>query len=144
MNNFSFWQKWLTWANVLGLIIGLLVAFFPFSIFFDLHHSKTQDVFFEGQAMPENIRLLIRWLFGIIGGTIAGYHLLMIYVSEYAFSLKQKWAWRACLYSIIAWFLIDSSLSIYFGAIHNVYLINLAGLVMILLPLINTRKYFFR
>ena len=42
---FLFWQRWLTYANVLTVGVGLL----PFK----------------------------NWLFGIIGGTIVGFHLLI-------------------------------------------------------------------
>ncbi|NRB51931.1 MAG: hypothetical protein HRU41_29940 [Saprospiraceae bacterium] len=43
---FIFWQKWLTWANVLTTFVGVLVAFAGNSIFFRLHNEYTIDAFF--------------------------------------------------------------------------------------------------
>ena len=83
-----------------------------------------------------------KWLFGIIGGTIVGFHLLMILISENAFKQKEKWAYQAMWGGLLSWFVIDSSISWYYGAIHNIVLINLVALFLIGLPLIMTRKAF--
>lgn len=48
---FYFWQKWLTYANVLTIGIGLLVAFAGNSWVFDLHNKYTIEVFFDGQTL---------------------------------------------------------------------------------------------
>ena len=141
-NKFNFWQKWLTWANVLTLIVGLLVAFAGNSIFFRLHNAYTNEVFFGGEPMSEELMRFKNWLFGIIGGTIVGFHLLMIMISEYAFRQKEKWAYRAMWLGLISWFVIDSTISVYYGAIHNLVLINLVALILIGLPLIMTRRAF--
>jgi len=139
---FKFWQKWLTYANVLTLIVGLLVAFAGNSIFFELHNTYTKAVFFEGQEFTGDILRFKNWLFEIIGGTIVGFHLLMIMISENAFKKKERWAYQALWSGLIAWFLIDSSISVYYGAIHNLVLINLVALFLIGLPLIMTRNVF--
>lgn len=48
---FYFWQKWLTYANVLTIGIGFLVAFAGNSWVFDLHNKYTIEVFFNGQTL---------------------------------------------------------------------------------------------
>ena len=82
------------------------------------------------------------WLFGIIGGTIVGFHVLMIMISENSFKRKEPWSFRAMVYGLLSWFVVDSSISIYYGAIHNVVLINVVALLLIGLPLAMTRKEF--
>ena len=139
---FNFWQKWLTYANVMTLIVGLLVAFAGNSIFFEIHNDYTKDVFFKGQEFQEDILRFKNWLFGIIGGTIVGFHSLMIMISEYAFKKKESWAYRALWLGLMSWFIIDSSISVYYGAIHNLVMINLIALILISLPLIMTRNEF--
>lgn len=141
-SHFSFWQRWLTWANVITVMVGLLVAFAGNSIFFELHNTYTQEVFFEGQEITSELLLLKNWLFGIIGGTIVGFHILMIFISENSFQNKEPWAYYAMWLGLLSWFIIDSSISIYYGALYNVLLINLIALILIGLPLIMTRKYF--
>ena len=92
---FTFWQRWLTYANVLTVGVGLLVAFAGNSMFFELHNDYTKEVFFSGNDFAPSILKFKNWLFGIIGGTIVGYHILMIMISENAFKKKETWAYKA-------------------------------------------------
>jgi uncharacterized BrkB/YihY/UPF0761 family membrane protein len=141
-SKFNFWQKWLTWANVMTVMVGLIAAFAGNSIFFEAYNSFTEEVFFQGNKMEGDLLDLKNWLFGIIGGTIVGYHILMIMISENAFKKKERWAYNALWFALLSWFLIDRGISCYYGAIHNVIMINLVALVLIGLPLVMTRKAF--
>ncbi|MDY7395080.1 hypothetical protein UMM65_07490 [Aureibaculum sp. 2210JD6-5] len=142
--NFIFWQKWLTYANVITVIVGLLVAFAGNSFFFELHNEYTRDVFFKSKEFQPEVLALKNWLFGIIGATIIGFHILMIMISENAFKNEERWAYNSMWYGILSWFLIDSGISLYYGAIHNVVLINLVALLIIGIPLVMTRKNFYQ
>lgn len=141
-DRFSFWQKCLTYANIMTLFVGILVAFAGNSILFDFHNTFTWDIFFEGNVPPQHILDFKSWLFGIIGGSIIGFHSLMIAISENAFKKKEKWAYNALWIGLLSWFIVDSSISVYFGAIHNLLLINMVALLIIGIPLIATRKEF--
>ena len=66
----------------------------------------------------------------------------MIMISENAFKHKEKWAYQAMWIGMLSWFLIDSGLSFYYGAIHNILIINIVALMLIGLPLVMTRKEF--
>lgn len=140
--NFNFWQKCLTYANLITIGVGLLVAFAGDSIFFELHNQYTKEVFFAGQEFEPDVLIFKKWLFGIIGGTIVGFHLLMVMISENAFKKKEVWAYKAMWGGLLSWFMIDSGLSLYYGAIHNLVLINIVALILIGIPLIMTRKEF--
>jgi len=140
--NFHFWQKWLTWANVMTIGVGILVAFAGNSIFFDLHNAGTEGVFFPETGFNPEIIQLKNWLFGIIGGTIVGFHVLMAFISENAFKRRERWAYQAMWAGMLSWFLIDSGISLYSGAVHNVVMINLVALVLIGLPLVITWRDF--
>ena len=63
-------------------------------------------------------------------------------ISENAFKEKEVWAYKALWLGLISWFCIDSGISIYYGAIHNIVLINIVALILIGLPLVMTRKEF--
>lgn len=140
---FLFWQKCLTYANVLTCLVGVLVAFAGNSIFFEIHNSYTQEVFFDSQSFSPEVLKLKNWLFGIIGGTIVGFHLLVIWISENAFKKKERWAHQAIVWAMLSWFVIDSGISFYNGALHNIVLINLVALIIIGIPLFMTRKAFY-
>lgn len=143
MSKFMFWQKWLTYANVLTIGVGLLVAFFGNSIFLEIHNDYTVNVFFGGVPLTRETLQLKNWLFGVAGGTIVGFHLLMVFISENAFKKRERWAYLAMWYGLLSWFIIDSSISVYYGAVYNVVLINLVALVIIGLPLLVVRKAFY-
>lgn len=139
---FNFWQKWLTYANLMSVGVGILAAFAGNSFFFELHNDYTREVYFNSNDFNPDVLRMKNWLFGIIGGTIVGYHILMIMISENSFKKKELWAYRALWFGLISWFCIDSGISIYYGAVHNVILINIFALVLIGLPLVMTRNEF--
>ncbi len=139
---FIFWQKWLTYANVMTICVGILVGFAGNSFFFTLHNEYTKEVFFNTQEFDPAVLQFKNWLFGIIGGTIVGFHILMVMISENAFKRKEKWAYNAMWLGLLSWFCIDSGISIYYGAIHNVVIINLVALILIGLPLVMTKNVF--
>ena len=139
---FIFWQKWLTYANVITIAVGFLVAFAGNSFVFEVHNEYTKEVFLGGNDFEPHLLKFKNWLFGIIGGTIVGFHILMIMISENAFKKKEKWAYRAMWLGLLSWFLIDSGISIYYGAIHNLILINCVALLLIGIPLVMTRNEF--
>ncbi len=142
--SFQFWQRWLTYANVMTIVVGVLVALAGNTLFFDLHNTYTEEVFFDGEAFAPEVLNFKNWLFGIIGGTIVGFHVLMVMISENSFKQKEPWAYRAMWYGLLSWFVIDTAISLYYGAIHNILLINMVALLLIGLPLVMTRKYFRR
>lgn len=142
LKNFNFWQKWLTYANVMTIVVGLLVAFAGNSIFFDTHNDHSAAVFFKSDAFQPEVLQFKNWLFGIIGGTIVGFHVLMVFISENSFKRKEKWAYWAMWAGLLTWFGIDSGISFYYGAVHNIILINLVALLLIGLPLFMTRNEF--
>lgn len=139
---FNFWTKWLLIANIMTIIVGLLAAFAGNSIFFEFYNSQTEKVFFDGQPLTEQTLLLKNWLFGIIGGSIVGFHLLMIAIIKNSFVKRETWAYNALWIGLLSWFCIDSGITTYYQAYHNLYLINLVALFLIALPLVMTRKYF--
>ncbi|MFK7935653.1 MAG: hypothetical protein AB8G22_19220 [Saprospiraceae bacterium] len=139
---FLFWQKWLTYANVFALIIGLLAAFAIDSFVFDVYNQNIQIQYADGQPLDPQMNLMKKWLFGIIGGTIAGFQLLIIFISENAFRKRERWAWVAVFSGMLMWFVVDSTACICYGAWFNVWLINIPSFILILIPLIATRKVF--
>lgn len=140
-SNFSFWQKWLTYANVLTVLVGMSVAFLGDSLIWELHNDGSKEVFFSGE-FPMEVVPFKKWLFGIIGGTIVGFHVLCIFISENAFKKKEPWAYWALWIGLLSWFAIDTGISLFYGAMHNVYLVNLVALFLIGLPLLMTAKAF--
>jgi len=139
---FNFWQKFFTWGNIVAICIGLICAFGGNSFFLEVHNEGTRQLITEGAPFSPELLQLKNFLFGIIGGTIVGFHLILIFISENSLKSKEKWAWQACVAGLFIWFFIDSSCTFYYGAYHNLYLINFPAIVMLMLPLIMMRKEF--
>ena len=112
---FEFWQQWLVIANIILIVFGLLVAFAGNSVLFSLHNAKSLEVFFNGQVQEPAFLLYKKWIFGVVGGTIAGFHLLMYFIARYPFRQKEKWAYKSLVYALLLWFLVDSGNIIYNG-----------------------------
>ncbi len=142
-SSFNFWQKWLVAANVFTLMVGLSVAFAGNSQVFDLHNQYTQEVFFYGEIIEKDSLRFKNWLFGIIGGTIVGFHLLMLMIVIHPFKNKEKWSYWALWMGLLGWFLIDTAVSIYYKAYHNVLIINIPAAILLGLPLLMTFSAFF-
>ncbi len=141
---FEFWRKWLLAANLMTIMVGLLIAFAGNSFVFALHNAGTQELFFQGQAITGDMLSFKNWLFGIIGGSIVGFHVLMVFIIIYPFRERQRWAWIALWAGLLSWFVIDSGISAFYGAYYNILLINLVALILIGLPLLMTRREFVR
>lgn len=139
--SFGFWHKWLLAVSVLNVVIGLVIAVLPDSALFALHASATADVFFDGD-MPAQAAELRAFLFGPLGGTIAGYFLMQTFVVWGPFRRREPWAWHAILWAMLLWFVVDSAMSTLHGAFFNVWMINLSTLVLVGLPLLMTRRAF--
>ena len=143
MNNFNFWQKWLYYSCWLFAGVGLLVSVFNNAFMFDLwNHYFAQHFGKNGVISPEaqNIKT---FLLGPLGGTILGSYILMGFIAKYPFKEKEPWAWKAGVFSLLGWFLLDSCVSAYHGAYFNILLINCFTLVVQGLPLLMTYRYFF-
>jgi len=142
MQNFPFWQKWLQYFNLALVFFSIAIAFAGDSFLFVLHNAGSEAVFFPKTGFTPEALQFKKLMFAIIGGTLAGNHLLLYFVAKYPFAERKKWAWQAIAASLLLWFIIDSGMSLYLGAGYNVILINIPALLGIGLPLLMTRKEF--
>lgn len=139
--DFNFWQKWLLTVSILFSLTGFVIALIPDSFLFEMHTSAIGEVFFN-DSFPDEAEKLRQFLFGPIGGTVAGYFLLQTFVVYGPFKRKEPWAWRAIFWALMIWFITDSSVSIYHGAFFNVWMINIWTLILVGLPLMFTYSEF--
>ena len=141
MSNFPFWQRWLF---VVGLGIadfGILMAVLSGTPLFDLFNRQIAPAFWATEPTLESIQRFRHWIYGVWGATIAGWGVIVTFNAHYPFRNKEKWAWNCLVLGLLVWFVLDTSLSIfykvYFNAAFNTALLILAGL-----PVVFTRKEF--
>ena len=67
---------------------------------------------------------------------------LMVFLLIEPFKRRERWSYVALWAGLLSWFVIDSAVSLFYGAVYNVTLINLVALVSIGLPLLMTAPAF--
>lgn len=142
MNSFNFWKNWLIVINLITIVIGLLIAFAGDSLLFQIHNEGTFQNFFEGRQPSQDILDFKKWLFGIIGATIVGFHVLIVFIAIYPYSRREQWTRNAIALAMTSWFLLDSFLSFSLGADYNVYFVNIPSYCLIMLPVVMTWRSF--
>ena len=141
LTRFEFWQRWLFGVTLFFIALGIALALFPGNPIFEIWNQAAAKVFFGG-AMPQEAVAFQSFLFGPLGGTMAGSYLLQAFIVWGPFKQREKWAWHAVWWSMLLWFLVDSAMSIHHGAWFNVWMTNLFPVALIGLPLAMTYRFF--
>jgi hypothetical protein len=70
--SFTFWQRWLFSVAILIVLFGLSLAFFNQSAAFDmLFNNQINPVFWNDRMAPENVIAFQRWIYSVLGATVA-------------------------------------------------------------------------
>jgi len=117
--NLEAWSQWLVvWFWIVGAISVAMIAVPQVSgELFDLalFGSTDRPAGFTSDAVDYQ-----RFIWGVSGAITIGWLLLAAAVVRGPFRRGDAWAWRALATSFCGWFLIDSTLSIWFGFAENV------------------------
>ncbi len=143
MNRFAFWQKWLLGVSVYLVAFGVVLAVFPQSRLMNLALNNQIDPAFWAPSaeMGAGTARFQAWIYGVLGATVAGWGVLLAFISHFPFKAKERWAWNAIAAGIGLWYVLDTPLSAYHGVSFNL-LFNTALLLLIAIPLAATRKAF--
>lgn len=139
---FRFWQRWLLYTSILFAGTGLLLAFGNNLPLFNPYYEALARQLFH-QPMPAGVSRFRGFICGPLGGTITGFYVLQAFIAAVPFARKERWSWQAILVSTIAWCVTDSLICLYYGFWIQVYAINAFSVVVKLLPLAFTRRYFY-
>ena len=138
----DFWSRWLLFAGVLLALFGLATAFFNQSSFFDsLFNSNVDPVFWGTAGVPAASRGFQRWVYAVLGATIAGWGVTLAFLAYHPFRKRELWCWNCILAGMLAWYLPDTLLSLQAGVVFNA-VFNTLLLILVLLPLVITRREF--
>lgn len=141
MSRFEFWQRWLLGLGIAISIFGLYMALFSGTPLFALFNRQIDPAFWGANAVDAPAKQFQQWIYGAWGATIVGWGIVLVYIARYPFKRKERWSWNGLVFGLLAWFVLDTSLSVlyrvYFNAAFNTMLLILAGL-----PVLFTRKEF--
>lgn len=108
---------------------------------FDLFNRQIDPAFWGANTIDNAARHFQHWLYGVWGATIAGWGIILSFIAHYPYSKRERWARNSLVIALAIWFVLDTSLSIfykvYFNAAFNTVLLILAGL-----PIVFTWKEF--
>ena len=140
MKNFKFWYYWLIIISCFIILFGLSLVLFSNTFMFAFFNKKVQDLFpINGDI--KMINNLLTWLYAVLGATMIGWGICILYLLQNAFARKERWAWFAIVVGLLAWFIPDTFMSYYCGVVFNVVL-NFVILLGFMLPLVFTFNEF--
>lgn len=142
MKQFKSSVLWLKIVSVVFAAFGIIIALFNQNTLFKMAFSSQINPVFWVNAEPTPEAILFqRWIYGLLGATCLMVGILIFFIVQNAFAKKEKWAWSCLLYGLVAWFIIDTPISLYFKVYFNVAF-NVILLLSVLVPLLLTRKQF--
>jgi hypothetical protein len=142
MGHFSFWQKWLFVTGLLLALFGVTFALFGGTPLFEIFDTQINPVFWGSVEIPDLAAgEFQRWIYGVLGATIAGWGVFLAFIAHYPFKNREPWAWNCILTGIIVWYVLDTGISLYFRVYFNA-VFNAVLLALVVIPLGFSRKHF--
>lgn len=121
-----------------GVLWSVLGQFDPFG----LYDQCMARAFFQRDSLDPHAERVFRFILGPFGATSAGYFILQYYIVAYTFPNRERWGLRAVTTAFLVWFLLDTVVSLWRGALFNVLLANIPALFMTLPALYFARMRF--
>ena len=142
MKIFDFWQKWLFIVSLIMLVFGLNLALFYGTPLFGWLRWGVNMAFWPdpGQLTPAMLAFQ-NWTIGLMGIVMACWGLTVAFIAHYPFHRREYWSWLCLVCGVALWFGMDESLTLYYQVYFNA-LFNLGFLLLLVLPLVVTRRYF--
>jgi hypothetical protein len=85
MNRFMFWQKWLAAVSLIVAIFGTALAWLGSTALFDAFSDQVNHAFWSNTGISAEARALEQWLFGVLGPTMAGWGIFLLYIVRHPF-----------------------------------------------------------
>jgi hypothetical protein len=137
-----FWRLWLVVATsvvaLFGFALVLSASFARWLFGWILFGSATGIDGLGAEAQP-----YLALVHGVLGAVMTGWALALLLVVLGPFARGEWEAWRTIAASLVAWFVLDTALSLVTGFWPNVVL-NLALALLFAVPLAATYKTFQR
>lgn len=137
----KFWFGWLKIAAMLCTLFGIFMALFNQTEVLGFLNKHIVSTFYKTPELAYAAAPAQAWLIGVLGATMTGWGVAILYLIHYPLQRKEQWAWNAILLPLLIWFLIDSSLSACHGAYFNV-IINFVLILQFIAPLMFLRNSF--
>ena len=135
MKSSTFWDRWLSLMGWLLVVFGLILGFFnQTQLFYFVFNRHVSSVLWPNGISPNNIVPFQAWIYGVLGFTVSGWGVFVLFLARHPFKKRERWA-RDCLFvGITLWYTTDTALSLHYGVNFNA-VFNTALAVLFYLPL---------
>lgn len=136
-NIFIYWLIIVSIAVIVaGIIFALVAPYFIQGIQDIFYHSfNTQSI----RSMNTMDRNHLNWVYSVLGGSLAGWGIMILSLSLNLLNGNNKRIWDTILFSVITWFVIDTTITVKYMVVPNLIL-NITILVAIIIPYIGNTK----
>jgi hypothetical protein len=139
----GFWDTWLLIVALGMAVFGVLMALFNRTAAFESFNRQIDTAFWWTVSAPQAARAFASSTYGVWGASVAGFGLLAAFVVRSPYRQRQIWAMDAMTVSVLAWFVLDTAISLGHAVWFNVGL-NLLILIALAPPLLATWRQFGR
>ena len=140
MNNLTlFWWRWLVAVSIGVLLFGLSMVVAPTftrQLFGLLVFSSSEAIGAFGESAVSYIILL----HGVLGSVMFGWGVILLFVLVGPFRRGSREAWFTVAVSLVAWFIPDTTLSLWLGFWQNA-LLNTGLFLLFAVPLAATYSF---
>jgi hypothetical protein len=143
MNSLNLWRKYFCVISLMLIAMGIFIVFFKDTRIFWLFAGFIDPVFWSNEIITENTIRFKSFIYSFSGTYVLLWGINLFFISKFAFRPENKWAWYNILITALVWFLIMFPFSLYYGVAVNA-IGDSIFFIMILLPLIFTRKEFLK
>jgi len=128
-------------VSIFFALLGLVWAVTGYADPFGIYESLMSESLWGTDTMTDEAKDTFQFLLVPLGATCAGYFTMQYFIATHAFANREKWGYKAIIIPFFVWFLIDTSLCLFHGALFNIYFANITSLVA-MLPVIFSYNYF--
>lgn len=136
----SFWWRWLLVVNLGVMLFGLCFVLIP-DIMQDLFDILFFSVSRANESFSAEAVRYISFIYGVLGAVMIGWAVALLFIIIGPFRRGEREGWNAVTSSIVIWFVIDTSFSLYSGFVANAVL-NSVFFVLFAIPLAATYQHF--
>jgi hypothetical protein len=133
------WIEAVSWGFV---VLGLALPFAFHTGAFTIYRDAIAGWAYGSTSVPAADQRLLDLMLGITGGSIAGKWVVHALLARGPLADGRSWARDLTLRGLASWFVVDSVASLALGATFNVWMINLAPLVLVGAPLVLFHRGF--
>jgi hypothetical protein len=142
MVHFNFWRGYLLVISYTLIAMGIYIVFLKNTFLFLPINQAIDSVFWTNELISEGTKDFKTFIYTFSGVYVLLWGVNLFFIMKYAFKPGNKWAWVSVLTTVLIWFFIMFPFSIIYKVYLNAFT-DLLYFVILILPLIFTRKHFY-